>query len=259
VRGVSKLMSFAICLLLVSMPSQVRAIQTVYTGSVVNSLLPNSPATLTITIYSDNGQRLAGQLLIGTPLGGSGPFTGSRSGDSLYVVTHSASGDTIVWISPSSGAILVGNYWITGGPYKGQSGRWSAQSAIASPSLARQEPQVAVEIVDQSSGIVGERLLYYVRETFRRSAAFRLTDVAEPRMQVIVSTMPRFEDQPNTSTMYSVVWTLVIGDATSGWTFLYLDNTIGYAGSDVVSSSAETIVARTDRLVASVRQRVNSH
>jgi len=176
----------------------------------------------------------------------------------LYLVTASVNGDTIVWISVTGGTIVGGNYWVTGGPFKGQTGIWNAHSETAIVSSAPLQTQVAVEILDQSQGLVGERLVYFVRETIRRSTAFRLMDTSEPRIQIIIQTMPRFEDDPNTSTMYSVVWNLVVGDETSGWTTVYLDNTIGYAGRDVVSSSAETIVARTDRLITDALRQMNN-
>ena len=122
------------------------------------------------------------------------------------------------------------------------------------PSAAPQQSPVAVEVVDGSEGMVGERLVYFVRESFRRSTAFRLTDTSEPRMQVIVSTMPRLKDSPNTSAMYCVIWNLVVGSEASGWTTFYMDNTLGYAGSDVVERSAENVVARTDKLLSQVRR-----
>jgi len=73
-------------------------------------------------------------------------------------------------------------------------------------------------------------------------------------MQVIVSTMPRLKDSPNTSAMYCVIWNLVVGSEASGWTTFYMDNTLGYAGSDVVERSAENVVARTDKLLSQVRR-----
>lgn len=228
--------------------------QTEYGGTVVNSGLPGSPATLIITVSSDDGRHLEGYLAIGQPLGGSGPFQGHRSRDSVYLATISSTGDTILWRAVVHGTSLTGTYRITGGQFSGQSGMWTAQRGEAPQVPATQS--VAVEVVDQSQGMVGERLLYFVREGFRRSAAFRLTEAAEPRLQVIIATMPKFEDNPNTSTMYSVVWNVVLGNESSGWTPLYLDNTLGYAGSDVVTTSAETIVARTDNLLTQVRGRL---
>jgi len=234
----------------------VAAAQTQYSGTVVNSGVAGSPASLTITVSADDGRQLSGYLLVGEPLGGSGPFRGHWSRDSLYLVTTATTGDTIFWQAIVRGPSLTGTYRVTGGQYAGQFGMWSAQLG-GSPQLAKPvEDVLAVEVVDQSQGTVGERLLYFVRESFRRSAAFRVTEAQEPRLQIIISTMPRLEESPNTSTMYSVIWNLVIGSQADGWTTLYLDNTLGYAGSDVVNSSAETIVARTDNLLTQVRSRL---
>ena len=237
--------------LLLGFPPSTRA-QDEYTGTVINSALLKSPASLHITIRTDDGHQLTGYVAIGAPLGGSGAFQGRRSGDTLYLLTTSGTGDTILWIAPRAERSLIGSYRVVGGPYRSQSGTWAAEPRVFSN--APQQGQVAVEVLDQSDGMVGERLVYFVRESFRRSAAFRLTDTSEPRLQVIITTMPRFKDSPNTSAMYSVVWNLVIGSDASGWTTLYMDNTLGYAGSDVAQGSAEDVVARTDKLLSQVRR-----
>jgi hypothetical protein len=261
--GTLHLVMFTVACLLGSIPPRALA-QGVYTGSVANSQYPNSPASLRITLNSDDGRRVAGLLQIGPPLGGSGPFTGYRSGDSLFIITASANGDTIVWVSSSGGAEIGGGYWVTGGRSRGQKGVWSAQvaSRVVSPPnrvfSPPQENQIAVEIQQQTDDMVGERLVYFVRETFRKSTAFRVTDLPESRVQVIISTMPRFPDDPSSSTIYSVVWNLVIPNGSSDWTTLYLSSTLGYAGRDVVTSSAETIVARTDNLMTDVRHLISN-
>src|SRR5690349_16381000 len=96
-------------LLLGSSPNAAQA-QGEYTGTVVNSALPSSPASLTILIRTDDGRRLTGYVSIGAPLGGSGAFQGRRSGDTLYLLTTSNTGDTILWISPRVEGMLAGSY-----------------------------------------------------------------------------------------------------------------------------------------------------
>jgi len=64
--------------------------------------------------------------------------------------------------------------------------------------------------------------------------------------KVLITTMDRFPDIPNTSTMYSVIWLV---DDPNSMLPNYLDSTIGYCGSDVVKNVAEGIVANTDEVM----------
>lgn len=106
-----------------------------------------------------------------------------------------------------------------------------------------------IEVVEQADDSVGQRLVFAVREGIRRSASMDLTTADVGRVSVIISTMARFPDRPHVATMYSVVWVFRTPQDTLG---TYLDSTIGYAGTDVVQRSAETIVARTDSLLTTI-------
>lgn len=122
------------------------------------------------------------------------------------------------------------------------------------PSVPAQTTQIAVEVVDEATDSVGQRLVYYVREGFRRSAAFRLTEAKEARWKIIVSTMPRFDDSPSTATMYAIIWTIAAPSVDGSETSYYVGNTIGYAGTDVVTRSADGVVASTDRMTTEIRR-----
>jgi len=115
-------------------------------------------------------------------------------------------------------------------------------------------PQIQIEIVDNSEDMVGRRLVYHVKEKFRQSRAFQLVVAPEgPRFRLIIYTMDRFEGDrsfSNVSTMYSVVW--LFYDDEKMLFPIYLDSTLGFAGSNVVESSAEGIVAQTDRIVTQI-------
>lgn len=225
----------------------------IYSGSVTNDGFKSFPATLSIRLVEAGGDRLTGYLGIGAPLGGSGQFAGRRIGDSLYIVTSSATGDTIAWSSTSAGQFIGGTYRILGGPFRAQTGTWSARMYVGF-ATADNPSRVPVEVVDASEGNVGRSLIFLIREEFRRSAAFRLTENREPRFRVIVGAMPRSSDTPDASTIYSVVWTFESGSEPLGWRNLYLDQTYGYSGVDVLSRSATSIIARTDQIVNSLLQ-----
>src|SRR5882762_412936 len=121
---------------------------------------------------------------------------------------------------------------------------------------AQEAVRVAVEIAAQSDpdDSVGQRLVFQLREAVRRSAAFTLTIGDEPRIRLVIRTMNRLPDQPNISSIYSVVW---VGQGKDTLP-VYLDSTIGFAGSAVLQSSAETILARTDKLVFDLRRLIQN-
>jgi hypothetical protein len=121
---------------------------------------------------------------------------------------------------------------------------------------AQEAVRVSVEIAAQSDpdDSVGQRLVFQVREAVRRSAAFTLTIGDEPRIRLVIRTMNRLPEQPNISSIDSVVWVGRGKDTLP----VYLDSTVGFAGSAVLQSSAETILARTDNLVFDLRRLIQN-
>lgn len=96
-----------------------------YRGTVVNAALRDQPATLEFSVFAKSDTATTGWLRIGPPLGGTGLTAVALSDlDSLYLVTYSMEGDTIVWGSATRSGTVGGTYWITGGRYKGQGGTW---------------------------------------------------------------------------------------------------------------------------------------
>jgi len=111
--------------------------------------------------------------------------------------------------------------------------------------------QIPIEVLDYSEDMVGQMLVYRVKEKFRESNIFYLPLVPKGfRFRVQISTMDRFkgdDSRSNLSTMYSVIWLLYDDEK---FIFpIYLDHTLGYSGRDVVGSTAEEIVARTDKII----------
>lgn len=112
--------------LVATAPTRVRGqIADYYRGTVVNDAHTGEPADLELFVFSRSDSTTAGFLKVGPPLGGSG-VTGivRRDMDSLYLVTMTPEGDTIVWASPQHAGTLEGRYWIRGARYAGQGGRW---------------------------------------------------------------------------------------------------------------------------------------
>ena len=108
--------------------------QSGYSGTVTNSLLPSSPASLRLAFdlagrqdSEIRGRQLAGYVLIGTPLEGSAPAVAviGPAAD-LVIVSAAENGDTILWFSNDLGPTIGGSYRIEGGSAVGQSGVWQA-------------------------------------------------------------------------------------------------------------------------------------
>ena len=109
-----------------------------YRGAVRNSSLPHSPATLEWSVFAKSDSQTTGWLAIGPPLKGSGITAAfKQGGDSVVLVTGSSSGDTIVWVSPTGGASLAGNYRVIGGQYAGETGEWSLRADPLAPTSLR--------------------------------------------------------------------------------------------------------------------------
>lgn len=115
-----------LCASLVLFSSTVHAqVADSYRGTVVNASLRDRPATLELSIFSRSDTSIIGWLSIGPPLGGTGVTTVVLSDiDSLYLVTLSVAGDTIVWGSSTRSGAIGGDYWIKGGSSSGQGGTW---------------------------------------------------------------------------------------------------------------------------------------
>ena len=96
----------------------------VYAGTVINARFPESPASLRLEVLGgDDGRR--GDLVIGPPLGGSGPYAALWSKDSLFLLTASPTGDTIAWSGRAVGDTVDGRYVVVGGPFRMQYGTWA--------------------------------------------------------------------------------------------------------------------------------------
>ena len=117
----------------------------------------------------------------------------------------------------------------------------------AAPVLGQESGPTDVSVESYAGDMVGRSLVYEIKEEFRNSSGFNLSSSEEGTIKIIISTMPRYKEDPNISTICSVKWTLSVE---GGGLPYYLDGTLGYCGRDVVESSARSIVASTDELVS---------
>ncbi len=104
----------------------------VYEGTVTNDGFPDWPATLHIG-FEGWTPSPHGYLLIGSPLGGSGPVTLGWMQDHLALLTHSENGDTIFWVGRLNGDEMAGTYRVIGGRSTGQTGEWTVRRRSGVP------------------------------------------------------------------------------------------------------------------------------
>ena len=116
-----------------------------------------------------------------------------------------------------------------------------------------------IEIVSNAPDIVGQRLVYELKEQIRKSSAFTLVDPIGSRWQIVITSIASDPNFPNAGTTYAVVWNMVVEDFCGPTpSILYGDSTVGYCGTQVIASAAQTILARTDNLIASVRNSIRN-
>ncbi len=114
---------------------------------------------------------------------------------------------------------------------------------LATLSLAK----VPIEVIDQSEDAVGVKLVYKVKEEFRRSEHFRAAETDEQHVKLILSTMDRFGEasQKGYATMYAAIW--LLANPSDSVPDYYYTSTIGYAGDSRIDGVAGTLVAQTDK------------
>jgi hypothetical protein len=128
---------------------------------------------------------------------------------------------------------------------------------FASPVVAQTGAEaVNVAVVSRADDIVGSSLVYEVKEKIRSSSGFRLVEKSRGVLMIIVNTMPKEEDNPSVSTIYSVDWVFMA----EGNPLPYIiDSKMGYCGRDVVKSSARSIVASTDQVLSEFSDYMRSY
>lgn len=104
----------------------------IYEGTVTNDGFPDWPATLHIG-FEGWTPSPHGYLLIGSPLGGSGPVTLGWIQDQLGLLTHGENGDTIFWVGRLAGEEITGTYRVIGGKWIGQTGKWAVKRRSGVP------------------------------------------------------------------------------------------------------------------------------
>ncbi len=129
--------------------------------------------------------------------------------------------------------------------------------ALGIPALVTAQTQavnVAVEASVEENDMVGNRLVYAVKEQLRKSQAFRLnseTDSATLILHIVTLDPDRpIDSAPHgVRSIASVVWTVKA---------MYWTHEVIVTGGNRVQDRAEDIVADTDRIVELIRKTITT-
>ena len=101
--------------------------------------------------------------------------------------------------------------------------------------------EMPVEVISTTPDMVGQRLVYYLKEGIRSSSSLGISfDQKKVRMQVNVVTLDQSQTYPGYSTVYSVV--ILWNNPAQPFPF-YLNQYVGYCGSDRIHECADGLVA----------------
>ena len=94
-----------------------------YEGTVTNHGYGSAPVVDGLTgtlVWNTNFNGTQGNLVIGSPLAGSGIASGVTWADTVFIMSMSATGDAIAWLGANANPALSGEYTIGGGPNTGR-------------------------------------------------------------------------------------------------------------------------------------------
>lgn len=110
-------------------------------------------------------------------------------------------------------------------------------------------PRIPIEVRGAAEDMVGGRLVYHVKEALRGARGFCDPEPDFCHVTLVLTTMDRHKGEgtmENLCTVYAAIW--LVTTTEPGMPDHYITSTVGSCGSDRVKSSAESLVAETDRL-----------
>ncbi len=120
------------------------------------------------------------------------------------------------------------------------------EESVAEPTLeAVKEQGIPVLVEHQGTDPVGMRLALHLKETFQKSALFRLAEPDEKHLSLRLVTRPQFTERPYLGSAYVLVWRYVESREVLAY---FLGDRLGFVDADVVAQEAEVLVAETDRV-----------
>lgn len=102
---------------------------------------------------------------------------------------------------------------------------------------------VFVEAVGED--VLGQRLVFELREALRTSAGFRLAKAGDKALRMRVAAVPEFKERPQIGSAYAVTWLFSEGGNVLSY---YLESGLGLVDETRLKGEAQSLAARTDEL-----------
>lgn len=110
------------------------------------------------------------------------------------------------------------------------------------PAVARSTP-VAVDF--EGNDTIGSRLSTRIKESLNSSNLFALSEKDTPKIRIMLTTVPEFQDRPGVGSAYAVIWLFSQSENTLRH---FLMREVGVVTPEQVNELAARIVERTDGL-----------
>lgn len=110
------------------------------------------------------------------------------------------------------------------------------------PTVERRTP---VAVVHEGMDSIGARLATRLKESFNGSNLFQLTEKDTPKIWLLVSTAPEFNERPGMGSVYSFTWTFSQNENHLSY---LLAREVGAVSPDRLEDLVNKAIARTDGL-----------
>lgn len=118
-------------------------------------------------------------------------------------------------------------------------------SSLPDKPVSVPDRSVPVSVLHSGDDSIGAKLASELKSAFNVSSLFKLTENDEPKLRVLLKTMPEFPSRPAVGSAYSLVW-VFSRDAESLEHFLVQET--GVASMDDIPGIVVHILERTDGL-----------
>jgi len=105
----------------------------------------------------------------------------------------------------------------------------------------------AVAVEAEGNDSIGAQLSTRLKESFNASNLFTLSGKDEPKIRVLISTVPEFPSRPSVGSAYTIIW---LFSQSEGTLRHFLMHETGVISSENVDGLAAQIVERTDGISA---------
>ena len=129
---------------------------------------------------------------------------------------------------------------------------------VVPDSMTKPAPAKAEQKKDEDNGLpvviehfgddqLGGTLALKLKENFRKSVLFQLSDKSKKSIRIMVRSRSEFSDRPEIGSVYSIIWTFAESENVVPF---YLAEKLGIVNNMNLESSAAQLINKTDKLAA---------